>query len=163
MERSPLGLLDPSAGESTGGLIARDRDACRASFVDSLRAAPRYDDPYPHWLLSQVLPKHVAEAMADLPFPPPALNGVSGSREIHNTTRRYVDADAIAAHPACRSLADAFQHPWTVAAVEEVPGARLDGCCLRSEYAQDTDGFWLQPHTDLGVKKFTLLYYLGPD
>ena len=73
-----------------------------------------------------------------------------------------MDAAAIAAYPVCRNLADAFHHPATVAMVEDVTGARLDGCCLRIEYAQDTDGFWLQPHTDLGVKKFTLLYYLGP-
>ena len=33
---------------------------------------------------------------------------------------------------------------------------------MRLEYAQDTDGFWLEPHTDLGVKLFTMLIYL-PD
>jgi len=162
MHRSPLDLLDPSVADSPSGPVARDRDECRARIVESLQSAPRYEDPYPHWLLSQVLPARVAQAMADLPFPPPALNGVSGSREIHNNTRRYVDAEAIAAHGVCRSVAEAFQHASTVAAIEDVTGARLAGCCLRIEYAQDTDGFWLQPHTDLGVKKFTLLYYLGP-
>ena len=161
MHRSPLGLLDLPVGGSASALV-RDGEACRIRFGESLRSAPGYDDPYPHWLLSQVLPQPIAEAMAALPFAPPALNGVSGSREIHNNTRRYVDADAIAAHPVCHSLADAFQHRETVAAIEDVTGARLGGCCLRIEYAQDTDGFWLQPHTDLGVKKFTLLYYLGP-
>ena len=29
------------------------------------------------------------------------------------------------------------------------------------EYAQDVDGFWLAPHTDLGVKRFTMLIYLN--
>jgi hypothetical protein len=42
-------------------------------------------------------------------------------------------------------------------------GARLDGTYLRLEYAQDTDGFWLEPHTDLGVKTFTMLLYLSAD
>jgi hypothetical protein len=32
---------------------------------------------------------------------------------------------------------------------------------LRLEYALDVDGFWLEPHTDLGVKKFTCLIYLS--
>ena len=49
-----------------------------------------------------------------------------------------------------------------MALIERETGAQLDGTFLRLEYAQDTDGFWLRPHTDLGVKKFTLLYYLGP-
>jgi hypothetical protein len=161
MQRSPLALLDPP-GE-VASVIQADRDACRESFAKSLAAARPQDEPYRHWMLQDVLPAPMAEALDALPFPAPALNGVSGSREIHNNTRRYVDAQAIAQHPVCAALAEAFQHPGTVATVETLTGARLDGCCLRIEYAQDTDGFWLQPHTDLGVKKFTLLYYLGPD
>ncbi len=152
-------MLDLASAEATD----RDRDACRASFAASLDRATARAAPYRHWLMREVLPAHVSAAMNALPFPAPALHGVSGSREIHNNTRRYVDAVAIAAHPVCRSLAEAFQHPTTVAAIEEATGARLGGCCLRIEYAQDIDGFWLQPHTDLGVKKYTLLYYLGPD
>jgi hypothetical protein len=159
MRRSPLALLDLASA----GAIDRDRDACRASIAASLESATTSDAPYRHWVMRDVLPAHVSAAMDALPFPAPALHGVSGSREIHNNTRRYVDAHAIATHPVCRSLAEAFQHPDTVAAIEVATGARLDGCCLRIEYAQDIDGFWLQPHTDLGVKKFTLLYYLGPD
>jgi hypothetical protein len=163
MRRSPLALLDPLGDTSSHSATHRDREACRATFAQSLLAAPVRDTPYRHWLLHGVLPAEMAQALDALPFPAPALNGVSGSREIHNNTRRYVDAAAIAQHPVCRGLAEAFQDPDTVALIEEVTGARLDGCCLRIEYAQDTDGFWLRPHTDLGVKKFTLLYYLGPD
>ena len=33
----------------------------------------------------------------------------------------------------------------------------------RIEFAQDTDGFWLEPHSDLGVKSFTMLLYLSTD
>lgn len=165
MQRSPLALLDPStdASSSDSPAASAARDACRTAFNRSLAAAQVHDVPYRHWLLSDVLPADVAAEINALPFEAPALNGVSGSREIHNNTRRYVDADAIARYRACAALAQAFQHPDTVALVEEVTGARLDGCCLRIEYAQDTEGFWLQPHTDLGVKKFTLLYYLSPD
>jgi hypothetical protein len=162
MRRSPLALLDPHGGASSPGAADRDREACRASFVQSLLTAAAEDEPYRHWLLRDVLPGDVAAALDALPFSAPPLDGVSGSREIHNNTRRYIDAAAIAEHPVCRGLADAFQDPATVAVIEEATGACLDGCCLRIEYAQDTEGFWLQPHTDLGVKKFTLLYYLGP-
>jgi hypothetical protein len=160
MHRSPLALLDsPGDGASA---IAAERDACRDSFARSLAAARPQDEPYRHWILQDVLPAAMAAALDALPFPAPALDGVSGSREIHNNTRKYVDAAAIAQHPMCDALAQAFQHPDTVATIETLTGAQLDGCCLRIEYAQDTEGFWLKPHTDLGVKKFTLLYYLGP-
>lgn len=159
MRRSPLALLDSASADAPNDL----QDACRESFIRSLSQARRSERPYRHWLLSEVLPADVAAALDALPFEAPELHGVSGSREIHNNTRTYVDSAAIAAHPACRALAEAFQDPRTVAAVERITGAKLGGCCLRIEYAQDTDGFWLQPHTDLGVKKFTLLYYLSPE
>lgn len=163
MNRSPLAFLDPHGDPSSRSAAECDREACRASFAQSLLNAPVIDAPYRHWLLRNVLPAGVASALDALPLVAPPLDGVSGSREIHNNTRRYIDAAAIAERAICRSLAEAFQDPATVAIIEEVTGAVLDGCCLRIEYAQDTDGFWLQPHTDLGVKRFTLLYYLGPD
>ena len=34
---------------------------------------------------------------------------------------------------------------------------------LRIEYTQDVDGFWLEPHTDIGEKLFTMLVYLSSD
>jgi len=158
LRRSPLDLIESGPADVDAG-----RDACRASFAASLTRAERHETPYRHWLLSGVLPPDVAQAMDALPFEPPPLDGVSGSREIHNNTRRYLDRAAIEAYPVCRAVAEAFQDPRTVALVEQITGAQLGGCCLRIEYAQDTDGFWLQPHTDLGVKKFTLLYYLSPE
>ena len=38
---------------------------------------------------------------------------------------------------------------------------RLTGASLRIEYCLDTDGFWLEPHTDIGAKLFTMLIYLS--
>jgi hypothetical protein len=34
---------------------------------------------------------------------------------------------------------------------------------LRIEYCQDCAGFWLSPHTDIGVKKFTMQIYLSQE
>ena len=136
--------------------------ACVDAFVASLSSARRSERPYRHWDLADVLPAEVAAQIDDLPFEAPSVEGVSGARELHNNTRRYLDAEAIASSPAARAVAEAFQSQTVVDAIEDVTGARIDGCCLRIEYAQDTDGFWLKPHTDLGVKKFTLLYYLSP-
>ena len=45
--------------------------------------------------------------------------------------------------------------------IEKVFGTNLTGTYLRIEFAQDIDGFWLEPHTDLGVKVFTMLLYLS--
>jgi hypothetical protein len=47
--------------------------------------------------------------------------------------------------------------------IEEHFGTKLAGTYLRIEIAQDTDGFWLEPHSDLGVKLFTMLLYTSKD
>jgi hypothetical protein len=112
-------LLDPLSETSILDAVERGRETCRASFAQSLQTAAMAEAPYRHWMLRDVLPTDIASAMDDLPFIAPPLDGLSGSREIHNNTRRYVDAAAIAEFPACRSLAEAFQHPDTVALVLE--------------------------------------------
>ncbi len=136
-------------------------DAVGASFTDSLDRAERYDAPYAHWTLTDIFPDEVVAALRALPFPVPALDGVSGARELHNNTRRYFDTENIAQHPVCAALAEAFQSPQLAGVIHQATGAPLEDCFLRIEFAQDADGFWLQPHTDLGVKKMTLLYYLA--
>lgn len=138
-----------------------DVEALKATIADSLKAAARSEAPYRHWTLSDMIDPATAQALAVLPFPAPDLGGVSGARELHNDTRRYFDKDNIAAFPVCRQVAEAFQDRETVALFEAATGTDLSDCCLRIEYAQDIGGFWLKPHTDLGVKKLTLLCYLA--
>jgi len=127
----------------------------------SLAASARFETPYRHWFLSDIFDAADAAALAALPFPAPQLGGVSGARELHNDTRRYFDQDNIAQFDVCRRVAEAFQDGVTVGRFEATTGANLTGCSLRIEYAQDLSEFWLQPHTDLGVKKLTLLCYLA--
>ena len=99
---------------------------------------------------------------AALPFEAPDLHGVSGKRELHNDSRQYFDAANNARFPVCDALARLLQAPETVRMFEQATGADLQGTNVRIEYAVDSDCFWLQPHTDLGVKRITILYYL-PD
>jgi hypothetical protein len=150
------------SSQPTDDSTAQAVEALKTTIAHSLHAADRSDEPYRHWLLSDLFDEATTGAMAALPFPAPELGGVSGARELHNDTRRYFDQENIAAHPVCRQVAEAFQDQQTVGLFEAATGADLSDCCLRIEYAQDLGGFWLKPHTDLGVKKLTLLCYL-PD
>lgn len=139
------------------------KDAVAASLLDSFARASWHDHPYRHWFLLECLPADAAQAVVDLPFPPPELGGVSGKRELHNGTRKYFDIDNRARFPVCEAFAAAFQDKRVTGAIERAFPTNLRGSYLRIEYAQDTDGFWLEPHTDLGVKLFTLLLYMSPD
>ena len=60
-------------------------------------------------------------------------------------------------------MAEAFQAADTVELIERECGTDLSGTNLRIEYCQDTNGFWLEPHTDIGVKRFTMSIYLCRD
>jgi hypothetical protein len=135
----------------------------RASLLSSLERANRDDAPFRHWMLTNVFPPGLSEALRRLPFSTPHLEGVSGKRELHNDQRHYFDAVNNARFAACAAVADAFQSPAVTSAIETLTGADLAGSFVRLEYAQDTEGFWLHPHTDLGVKRFTMLIYLADD
>ena len=143
--------------------MAISADAIIATLLDSFHRSTHRKTPYAHWLLNGCLPQEALEATLALPFEAPSLGGISGKREVHNATRKYFDTENRAKFPIVRALADALQDQLVTDAVQSVFDTRLDGAYLRIEYAQDTDGFWLEPHTDLGVKLFTFLLYLSPD
>ncbi|HEY7853154.1 MAG TPA: 2OG-Fe(II) oxygenase [Caulobacteraceae bacterium] len=135
--------------------------AVRASLLAAFARADPDESPYRHWSVSEVFPPGLSGELRRLPFSTPDLHGVSGKRELHNDQRHYFDSANNARFEACGAVADAFQSREVADAIESATGADLAGSYVRLEYAQDTDGFWLQPHTDLGVKRFTMLIYLA--
>ncbi len=131
------------------------------SFLRALDKSQRVTEPYRHWLMADMLPPDQAEELHALPVPAPSGLEFSGRRETNNNTRFYFNAEAQARFPVAKALAEAFQDPRTIAALERECKIDLTGTNLRLEYCQDTDGFWLEPHTDIGVKQYTMLIYLS--
>ena len=135
-------------------------DEIRASLIRAFRQSARNTVPYKHWILDDVMPLATSQAVPVLPFPAPVIDDTEGKRDTHNSTRIFFSKDNQDAYPVCAAISQALQHPETVAAIKDVTGADLDGSSLRIEYAQDRDGFWLEPHTDIGPKRITFLHYL---
>ena len=131
------------------------------SFEAAVAARRSFSRPYKHHLLENVFPADVTQSLAELPFAPPVLDGVSGKRELHNDQRSYFDSVGGARFPIMGAVAEALQSKRITRLIHDAFDAPIDDTFLRLEYAQDVDGFWLQPHTDLGVKKFTCLIYLS--
>lgn len=131
------------------------------AFDRSMSASESGEQPYRHWFLEDCLPGGAIDEISALPFPAPSLEGVSGKRELHNATRTYFDAENRGTYPICEAVAQGFQDKRTTDRIQSFFGTKLDGTYLRIEYAQDVDGFWLEPHTDLGVKLFTMLLYVS--
>lgn len=127
----------------------------------ALRQSRRTDAPYRYWLPHGVLPFELAQAFAELPFPAPVVGDTLGKRETHNQQRIFVSPAVRQQFSACSELADTFQDEATVGLLQDMTGTRLEGGYLRIECCLDTDGFWLEPHTDIGAKMLTLLVYLS--
>lgn len=132
-------------------------------FASSLGKARHGSEPFGHWVLSTPFGPEVARELAALPFAPPSIADTNGRRETHNSTRIFFDEGRQAAHLVCRAVAEAFQSGRTVGLIERTTGASLSGMSLRIEYCLDTEGFWLEPHTDIGAKRFTMLIYLSEE
>jgi hypothetical protein len=127
----------------------------------SLAGAARFDLPFRHFFAEGLLSDDVVDALAQLPIGPLCLDGLSGRREYHNHARCFFSADNAERFPTFGRVAEALQSQLVVAAIIGLCGAPLAGTFLRIEYAADGDGFWLEPHTDLGVKKFTCFISLA--
>lgn len=138
-----------------------DASQIQQAFLYCLQHHHRDDAPYPHWFLTDCLPPEVADALASLPYEPAEIEDTYGRRETHNASRVHFGEENRSQHPVMQAVAEAFQDQKTVDALKALTGAPLAGTSLRIEYCQDTDKFWLEPHTDIGVKKFTMLIYLN--
>jgi hypothetical protein len=134
--------------------------AIAAAFTSALAGARRREEPFRHWQLAAALPDPVAPALEKLPLAPPP-GQTAGRRETHNARRSYCSAENRRRFAVCDDLARAFQGRTVVSAVEQACAIDLAGTFLRIEYCQDTEGFWLEPHTDIGVKRFTLIIGLS--
>lgn len=143
--------------------MASRTEAIKQSLLRSVERAERRNDPYPHFLLAGIFPDDIYATLRDMPFPVADLGGVSGTREAHNADRIYFSRDNMEKFDAVAAAAEALQDDEVVAAFQKAFGAQLGDTLLRVEYAQDVDGFWLKPHTDIGVKAFTMLIYMSDD
>jgi hypothetical protein len=130
-------------------------------FQSALAHSQREDAPYPHWFLSDILPQADCDALDAIEITPPVIEDTMGRRETHNSTRLFFGTEMQARYPVCHDLAAALQSPEVVAKLQALCGVDLKGSSLRIEYCLDTDGFWLEPHTDIGAKFFTMLIYLA--
>lgn len=138
-------------------------EAIKQTFIAALSASHAHQHPYRHWLLDGALPEPTARQLAELPFPPPDMMEHDGRRETNNAKRVYFTPENQAKFGVCAAFVAAFNHPEMRETLKRETGASLDEALLRVEYCQDTGSFWLEPHTDIAVKKCTMLIYLSDD
>lgn len=134
-------------------------------FGDALRAARRNETPYRHWLVKDVLPAELCIGILTLPIAPPIIDDCGGVRDRHNDKRSFFTPSLRSRFPACAVLADALQRPDIARLFQATCEIEVAGSFLRTEYIQDTDGAWLEPHRDIPEKLFSMVIYLctGPD
>lgn len=138
-----------------------DTSSVKSNLLTSFRASDRRQVPYTHWLVHGLLPEQALDEICALPLAAPEIGDTQGRRETHNSSRFYFNPEQQARFPICAAVAQAFQSDDLIAQLKALTGARLNGSFLRIENCMDIDGFWLEPHTDIGAKLFTLLLYLN--
>ncbi|HYA73778.1 MAG TPA: 2OG-Fe(II) oxygenase [Roseiarcus sp.] len=140
-----------------------DAASVASSVIGCLDVSRSRAEPFRHWLLEDILPADVCLGIDAIPVAPPKIDDTLGKRETHNSTRLFFGAENRARHPVCEALAAGFQSLDVVERIELLCQTKLRESHLRIEYCLDTDGFWLEPHTDIGAKLFTMLVYLSSE
>ena len=153
-------LRDANTAHLRDADTAHLRDANTAHLRDAIQHAACGLVPYRHAVLQNVLPARLAADLRALAYAPSPPDG-SGTRAGANASRIFGNPEAQASHRAWACLAAMFQNPEIGAALAALSGATLSGSFLRIEYCLDTEGFWLEPHTDIGDKLFTLVLSLS--
>ncbi|GAN72407.1 MAG: 2OG-Fe(II) oxygenase [Acetobacter syzygii] len=129
---------------------------------DSLAHTPISSHPFPHWMLENVLEPAACEALLEWNPGEAAIAGdVGGRRETRNAFRVFVDPPARARDARLDRMARQLDSEVMRRTFETVCKSPLEEAALRLELCLDTDGFWLEPHTDIGAKKLTLLISLS--
>jgi hypothetical protein len=127
------------------------------SFLRCLARARHVTKPFDYWLLKGALPEADVDGILALPVATPA------DAVFNVVARPTMRSACFSARRRRSSLADGFKDARVISVMERATGAQLKGTRLRLEYCQDGPGFWLEPHTDIAVKKFTMLIYLSDD
>jgi len=134
-----------------------------ASIADTLvrafGAAQAHAAPFPYFCAASLFPDKVFSYLMGLSFAGEGQQIYDGRREA-NAERAYLDATRCAGDSRLAALAEAFQSEAVWGVLSALCGTAFEGSYLRIEYVQDREGFWLAPHTDLGIKKLTLLIAL---
>ena len=142
--------------------MSASAEQCAEQIKTALHSAARLDAPYRHWRLAETFPADMIDAINGLELAAPSWEGADG-RRAWNNERVFVDPSMMAKEPKARALAEGLQSADVLAVIEDMCGLDLTGDFLRIEYCMDSQGFWLEPHTDLGVKHLTLLAYCARD
>lgn len=134
-----------------------------AVFLNSWNSTAAKDKPYTHYFVENTLDTTLIDSLLELPVTSFDLDYNLGTREEFNSTRQYITPELISKYESAKRVSDVFLDPKVISAIEQKGNISLKGSLLRIEYAVDKDKFWLKPHTDLGVKLFTMLLYLSKD
>lgn len=139
-----------------------------AQLQQSLREATEYQQPFRHWTFAHALPADIALQCSHTPMSHDANVRYDGTRAGNSqitpggcpADRLFVGADACEEHPHFKPIIDAFLTKSLCAQLHRM-GVVMEKHYLRLEYIADRDGFYLEPHKDIGEKTLTFQIYLG--
>ncbi len=133
------------------------------SFLACLARARHVTEPFDFWLLDGALPEEDIDAISSLPSPLlPTWSSTAGARP--TTPHACISAPRHGKPIRCAVVwSTASRTRASSPANAKGTGTKLAGTRLGSSIARTSPGSWLEPHTDIAVKKFTMLVYMLDD
>ncbi|MBS0271206.1 MAG: 2OG-Fe(II) oxygenase [Proteobacteria bacterium] len=132
-------------------------------FLSSWQHTLPSSNPYLHYFVKNIFRQELLNQLQNLPFKAYDLDYKLGRREEFNSYRQYFNPEITQAYPCAKHVADAFLDPSIISFIEQEGQCSLKDSSLRIEYTLDKEKFWLEPHTDIGEKLFTMVIYLSND
>ena len=132
-------------------------------FLSSWQQTLPSHTPYLHYVIKDIFKPDLLSQIQTLPFKAYDLAYKAGRREEFNSLRQYLNPEVIQAHDCAHRVAAIFLAAPVVSFIEQAGQTYLRDSFLRIEYTLDKEKFWLEPHTDIGEKYFTMVVYLSND
>ena len=126
--------------------------------IASLQRAIFSPHPFPHWILSEVLPDFLVAELCTIELPRRTVPG-DGTRSGSGTVC-FANHRSVANNPQLRRVISIFTDRRLKQDLEKIVKTSLRHCSLRAALYFDQDEVWIQPHTDLDVKRVTLIVLL---
>lgn len=134
----------------------------------AIESAEAFSHPFQHWSLHNILPEPLAQQFLATPMPNDPAVCYDGTRAGNSKItpggkppeRLFLSAQTCEAYPYFKSIIDAFLTKTLCQTLHNI-GVTVEKRYLRIEYIVDRNGFFLEPHLDIGEKELTFQIYLG--
>ena len=126
-----------------------------------------YNNPFPHWELSQPLSDGMINELNEVKISdaPRSFDGTraadNGGGDLDGKLRVFLEKDNLDKLPHGMELIQDLRDKEVIQSIENCIKKDLSNSYIRVEYIADRKGFWLKPHLDIPEKLMTMMLFIN--